>query len=71
MFGTFLRFVPYRRIVTSRRCADEICLRYGISGETAHRIGGTEFVGGGSGDVSLWLERIRPGALAKATLEDI
>jgi hypothetical protein len=40
-------------------------------GETAHRIGGTEFAGGGSGDVSLWLQRIRPGVLASPTLEDI
>jgi hypothetical protein len=40
-------------------------------GEIAHRIGGTEFAGGGSGDVSLWLQRIRPGVLASPTLEDI
>ena len=72
MFRTFLRFVPYRRIVTSRRCADEIRLpsvwNFGAKPRTASAVPGSP---AGSGDVSLWLQRIRPGVLARPTLEDI
>jgi hypothetical protein len=67
-----LRFVPYRRIVTSRRGADEIRLpslwNFGAKPYTASAVPGSPAV---AGDVSLVLERICPGALAGATLEDI